>query len=255
VIPEVYELNPEKIYDCRQDGFTPAREVNGPTLLTLNNITKDFFMENGKVIALKDVDLELKQGEFVSVLGPSGSGKSTLLHIMGLLSKPTQGTMVFEGETVSSLNEKRLSRFRSEKIGFVFQTFHLLGSICALENVELPLIYQRVPVRARKQRALEALEMVGMEHRIDHFPRQLSGGESQRVAIARALVNRPSLILADEPTGNLDTQTGLEILKILEKLNISGVTLVIVTHDHTIAKQAHRKVFLKDGRIDQERLS
>jgi putative ABC transport system ATP-binding protein len=224
------------------------------TLLTLEGIAKTFPLDTGNVIALRDIQLKIEQGEFVSIIGPSGSGKSTLLHIMGLLSKPTRGVLTFGGQEASSLSERRLSKLRSEKIGFVFQSFHLLNSISALENVELPLIYQRIPPRERKCRALAALEAVGMKDRIDHFPRQLSGGESQRTAIARALVNHPSLILADEPTGNLDTRTGMEILEILRRLNSSGVTLAIVTHDPHIASQAHRRIFLKEGKMQNEEL-
>lgn len=243
------ESNVLEILDNAECMTQREARKNGPSLLTLKDVSKEFPVEAGKVTALRDVNLEIKHGEFVSILGPSGSGKSTLLHLIGLLSKPTQGTLTFEGQKTFSLSERKLSRFRSEKIGFVFQSFHLLGSISALENVEIPLIYQRVSPGERKRRALAALEAVGMGHRTHHFPRQLSGGESQRAAIARALVSKPSLILADEPTGNLDTQTGLEILEILKKLNLSGVTLVIVTHDQNIACQAHRKVFLNNGTI------
>lgn len=219
------------------------------SLIQLESIGKKFTVGNGGVVALSHISVQVQKGEFISILGPSGSGKSTLLHILGLLSMPTQGRIYFEGLDVLSLREKKLSSLRSQKIGFVFQSFHLLNVISALENVELPLIYQRTPFSERKTRAMEALEAVGMTHRASHFPRQLSGGESQRVAIARALVSRPAVIMADEPTGNLDTQTGYEILQILKGFNARGVTLMIVTHDQQIANQAHRRIHLKDGEL------
>lgn len=226
-----------------------SRFFESSPLVSLERISKIFSVGLGKVNALKEVTLDIRSGEFASILGPSGSGKSTLLHIIGLLSRPSSGKVVFEGEDVSGFPEAGWAALRSRKIGFVFQSFHLLSSVCALENVELPLIYQHMAPKLRKLKALEALEKVHMTHRAHHFPRQLSGGESQRVAIARALVSSPSMILADEPTGNLDTQTGRDVLSILRTLNKEGTTLVIVTHDWAIANQADRKIFLQDGSV------
>ncbi|MBI1870575.1 MAG: ABC transporter ATP-binding protein [Chlamydiae bacterium] len=225
----------------------PPRSV----LVSLKAVSKTFFLAQKKVEALKSITLEVYDGEFISVLGPSGSGKSTLLHILGFLARPSEGAVVFRGENISSLGEKKLASLRSQKIGFVFQSFHLLPTLSALENVELPLIYQHVGFKTRRARALEALEKVNLLDRQDHFPRQLSGGECQRVAIARALVSSPSLILADEPTGNLDSQTGKEILEVLKTFHQKGVTLVLVTHDASIAHEAERKIYLRDGRMEK----
>lgn len=218
-------------------------------VISLKNVFKEFPLGEMRIRALKEINFDIKQGEFISILGPSGSGKSTLLHVLGLLSKPSGGEVFFEGNLVSSLSDRRLAALRNQKIGFVFQSFHLLNSISALENVELPLVYQRISLRQRRRRALEALDIVGLAHRKNHLPHQLSGGESQRVAIARALVVNPSLVLADEPTGNLDSETGLEILRILKALQAQGVTLVVVTHDPSIADDAQKRIFLQDGSI------
>lgn len=218
-------------------------------LATLTHVSKHYNTSNGRVNALADVNLEIRQGEFVSIMGPSGSGKSTLLHILGLLSRPSAGICRFDDVDISRMADRALSQLRSRRIGFVFQAFHLLGGLTALENVELPLIYQRIGRRDRLGMAAAALKSVGMEHRMTHYPRQLSGGECQRTAIARAIVSRPSAILADEPTGNLDTRTGLDILDILESLHAGGTALVIVTHEQAIAARAGRRIFLRDGSI------
>ncbi len=224
-----------------------SRETS--VLIRVEGVAKHFPVGLGKVSALKSISLDVYDGEFLSILGPSGSGKSTLLHILGLLSRPTSGEIFFDGINVSSLSENYWAGLRSKKIGFVFQSFHLLNSLSALENVEMPLIYQHIPPRQRKLKAYEVLEKVGMTHRSHHFPYQLSGGESQRVAIARALVSSACVILADEPTGNLDTQTGKDILALLKILNKEGKTLIVVTHDLAIANHANRKVFLQDGNL------
>ncbi|MBI1884411.1 MAG: ABC transporter ATP-binding protein [Chlamydiae bacterium] len=225
-------------------------QISSPILCELIAVSKEYSLDSGNVMALKDIHFRLYEKDFLSILGPSGSGKSTLLHILGLLSNPSKGRIFFKGQDVSCLSEWALARLRGQKIGFVFQAFHLLPSLNALENVALPLIYQRVSGGQRKRKALEALEKVGLARRSHHFPRQLSGGESQRVAIARALVSQPSLILADEPTGNLDTQMGKEILGMLKMLNEEGKTVVVVTHDVRIANEANRILFLKDGKVE-----
>ena len=197
---------------------------------------------------LKGIDLDIEKGEYVALMGPSGSGKSTLMNILGCLDVPTSGLYSIEGRPVSDLSEDELVEVRGRRIGFVFQTFNLLARTSALENVELPLHYQG---RSAREAALKALESVNLAHRHDHHPSQLSGGERQRVAIARAIVTDPAIILADEPTGNLDSKTGKEILEIFEGLSARGVTIVLVTHDPSVARHAHRIVHLKDGRIER----
>lgn len=207
-------------------------------------------MDSIQVKALDNISLEIKKGEFVSIMGSSGSGKSTLMHIMGCLDIPTAGKVIFEGEDVSRLNEAELAKIRNQKIGFVFQGFNLLPRTSALANVELPLIYTHLDNQKKeKKKAAEILKMVGLEKRKNHFPSQLSGGEQQRVAIARALVNNPLIILADEPTGNLDSKTGKEIMEIFQELNKKGNTIIIVTHEARIARCAQRIIKLKDGKI------
>jgi putative ABC transport system ATP-binding protein len=203
------------------------------------------------VQALRDISLEIRAGEFTAITGASGSGKTTLLNILGCVDRPTSGRYLLDGQDVSRFSDRRLSRIRNEKIGFVFQTFNLLPRMTALENVTLPLIYSRRRVRRHAPR--EALERVGLGHRFRHRPNELSGGEQQRVAIARALVTNPSLILADEPTGNLDTRTGEEIMLVLQGLNRAGVTIVMVTHEEVIAQHTRREVRLQDGCIILDR--
>ncbi len=201
------------------------------------------------VHALRGVSIEIEDGEYVAIMGPSGSGKSTLMHIIGFLDTPTSGKYLFEGVDVSSLTEPELAELRKWKVGFVFQQFNLLARLRAWENVEIPMIYAGVPARERKRRALELLEMVGLKERAEHHPNQLSGGEMQRVAIARALANDPKVILADEPTGNLDSKTEEEILAVFRELHDRGKTIIVVTHDPEVAEHAGRVIKIRDGLI------
>jgi putative ABC transport system ATP-binding protein len=201
------------------------------------------------VHALDHVDLKVERGEYVSIMGPSGSGKSTLLNVLGLLDRPTSGTYRLQGEDVSNLDDNALAAHRQQQIGFIFQFFHLIPRMTALENVELPLVLTGAAPRARRERAASILESVGLKTRLDHRPDQLSGGERQRVAIGRAIVMQPSYLLADEPTGNLDTRSGGEIIEILEQLNRNGIALLIVTHDSAIGDRARRHLKLRDGKI------
>ena len=232
----------------------PTFESSGPSgqrpVIRLENIFKTYDLGEIQVHALRGISLEIYAGEFVAIMGASGSGKSTLMNILGCLDKPTRGRYFLDGKDVSELSKRDLAKIRNHKIGFVFQQFNLLSRTSALENVELPTIYAGVPVEEREQRAREALIRVGLADRSGHFPSQLSGGQQQRVAIARGLVNNPSLLLADEPTGNLDSRTSVEIMDILQKLNErQGLTIVIVTHEHDIAQYAKRAVEFRDGRI------
>ncbi len=220
------------------------------SLIQTHELWKTYQMGSAEIHALRDVNLVVEEGDYVAIMGPSGSGKSTFLNLLGCLDTPTRGRYVLNGRDVSSMNDDELALVRNEEIGFVFQTFNLLPRATALHNVELPLIYAGVPLERRRQRGLEALEKVDLADRVEHRPNELSGGERQRVAIARALVNNPSLLLADEPTGNLDSTTGEEILAVLDKLHKKGHTLLVVTHERDIAARARRIVHLKDGRIE-----
>jgi putative ABC transport system ATP-binding protein len=221
-------------------------------VIRMKQIQKVYGSGPARVEALKDIDLEIKENEFVGLIGPSGSGKSTLMNIMGCLDAPSGGEYYFQGESVENLNLNRLAEIRNEQIGFIFQNFNLLPYATALENVELPMILLGVRTRARRARAKELLEQVGLGKRIHHKPNELSGGEMQRVAIARSLANNPSLILADEPTGNLDTKSGDEILAIFEKLWEQGHTLVVITHNIGISERARRVIHMIDGQIESD---
>jgi putative ABC transport system ATP-binding protein len=219
-------------------------------LISLSKVTKTYKLgDDVEVSALRGINLTIKNGEFVAIIGPSGSGKSTLMHIIGILDQPTSGIVALEGKDVEKLPEEKLAELRNKHIGFVFQAFNLLPKTSALENVELPLIYSNVSASERKNRAIEALRIVGLEERMNHTPSQLSGGQQQRVAIARALVTNPSLILADEPTGNLDSKAGDEIIQLLKDLNKKGNTIVLVTHEREIAEKAKRIIEVRDGLI------
>ena len=218
-------------------------------LIELENVTKIYRAGEVPVTALRGINLRIEAGEFVAVIGQSGSGKTTLLDILGCLSRPSSGSYRFEGKEMDDLSDEDLAAFRNRKIGFVFQIFHLLGRQTALQNVELPLFYAGVDRKERTRRAREALASVGLSERLAHTPAQLSGGQQQRVAIARALVNRPEVILADEPTGNLDSQSGREILELFHGLNRQGHTIILITHDRELAGQAHRGIGLRDGQV------
>jgi putative ABC transport system ATP-binding protein len=218
-------------------------------LIELHGIRKTYDSGENAVEALRGVDAEIRKGEFVSIIGPSGSGKSTLMHILGCLDSPTEGSYWLDGQDVAAIGGGGLAKIRNQKIGFVFQTFNLLPRASILKNVELPLLYAGVDSDERTERARRALELVGIGNRAKHRPAELSGGQRQRVAVARALVNNPSLILADEPTGNLDSKTGTEIIDIFETLASKGETIVIVTHDPAIAARTHRRIRIVDGEI------
>ena len=218
-------------------------------LIEMKNITKEYSVGEIKIKALDNVSLQISKGEFVAITGQSGSGKSTLMNILGCLDKPESGTYILNGQDVFRANEKKLSEIRNREIGFIFQSFNLINSLSAAENIELPLIYRGIKKNERRILAQNALSMVGLENRANHLPTQLSGGQQQRVAIARAIALSPPLILADEPTGNLDAASGKEIMSILLSLNKSGKTIVIITHDNSIASAVPRRIKISDGQI------
>ncbi len=219
-------------------------------VIEIKNLTKDYMLGSQKVHALRGVDLSIHEGEFVAIMGASGSGKSTLMNIIGCLDEMTSGTYLLDDTDVSSLKPDQYADIRNQKIGFVFQSFNLLARTTALENVELPLLYDRSHrIENAKKKALECLDMVGLTERAHHEPNQLSGGQQQRVAIARSLVNEPAILLADEPTGNLDSRTSVDVMKLFQELNNQGITIVLVTHEPDISLYAKRKVVLLDGRI------
>jgi len=221
-------------------------------MLEIKKIKKIYQMGKVKVEALRGVSFYIDKGEFVAIMGPSGSGKSTLMHIIGCLDQPTEGNFVIGGKDVSKLNDDRLAEIRNKRIGFVFQQFNLLSRTSILHNVEIPLIYAGLKAKQRRELAKQALESVGLGDRLKHKPNEISGGEKQRAAIARALVNNPLIILADEPTGNLDTKTGEEIMKIFYKLHQQGNTLIMVTHEAEVARHARRIIHLRDGLIEKD---
>ncbi len=229
------------------------RERAGDVVLEVRDVQKTYQVGDDIVVhALDGVSLQIRKGDFIAIIGPSGSGKSTLMHSIGLLDHPTSGEVLVGGTDVTKMAENELARVRNKEIGFVFQAFNLLARTTAIENVELPLIYAGVSATERKERAIEALKRVGLGERLDHMPNQLSGGQQQRVAIARALVTEPSIILADEPTGNLDSKSGIEVMAFLQELHKSGVTIVLVTHDAHVALHAARVVRIADGKITQD---
>lgn len=221
-------------------------------LIRTEGLSKSYWMGSEEVHALREVNLEIKRTEYVAIMGPSGSGKSTLMNLLGCLDTPTAGRYWLNGQFVSELEDDQLAYIRNREIGFVFQTFNLLPRATALGNVELPLVYRGVPAAERRELAQKALEMVDLLDRMHHRPNELSGGQRQRVAIARALVNNPSILLADEPTGNLDSATGVEILRLFDRLNEEGNTLVVVTHEHEVAAHAHRILHIRDGKVERD---
>ena len=229
-------------------GDTPTPD----TVILTHHLTREYVMGAEVVHALRGVDIQIKKNEFVACMGPSGSGKSTLMNLIGCLDTPTSGEYWLNGQKVSDLSDDELARIRNKEIGFVFQTFNLLPRADALHNVELPLIYAGMSAKERRERAARSLQQVGLGDRMDHRPNELSGGQRQRVAIARALVNSPSILLADEPTGNLDSATGNEIMALFHELHDSGQTIVLVTHEHDIAVHARRQIHLLDGKIARD---
>src|SRR6266702_490670 len=232
-----------------EDATLPQTAPSGDVIV-VEDLWRTYDMgSEQQVHALRGVNLRIKHNEYVAIMGPSGSGKSTLMNLIGCLDTPSKGKYWLNGQLVSELDDDQLARIRNKEIGFVFQTFNLLARATSLHNVELPLIYNGTPAAARLERAKESLTNVGLESRMSHKPNELSGGQRQRVAIARALVNHPSIILADEPTGNLDSQTGIEIMALFENLYRQGNTIILVTHEHDIAQHAHRIIFIRDGKV------
>jgi len=229
----------------------PAQAPGVPVVQVLD-VRKTYLLGETEVHALRGISVSIEAGEFVAIMGASGSGKSTFMNILGCLDRPTSGEYCLEGTDVSRLNKKELAHIRNQKIGFVFQGFNLLGRTTALENTELPMLYSRVSKKEREERARGALALVGLGDRQDHFPSQMSGGQQQRVAIARALVNKPRILLADEPTGNLDSRTSVEVMDIFQKLNRDGLTIVLVTHEPDIARFTHREIVFRDGHIKRD---
>ena len=226
--------------------------VDAVPVVSVRDVRKTYSLGETEVHALRGISVDIEAGDFVAIMGASGSGKSTFMNILGCLDRPTSGEYWLEGTDVSQLNKKELARIRNQKIGFVFQGFNLLGRTTALENTELPMLYSRVSKKEREERAREALTLVGLGDRLDHFPSQMSGGQQQRVAIARALVNKPRILLADEPTGNLDSRTSVEVMGIFQNLNRDGLTIVLVTHEPDIARFTQRQIVFRDGHIKRD---
>ncbi|MBA1334203.1 MAG: ABC-type antimicrobial peptide transport system, ATPase component [Firmicutes bacterium] len=222
-------------------------------LIEIENLCKSYVMGEIELEVLKHINLNIEANEFVSIVGPSGSGKSTLMNILGCLDTPTQGKYRLDGIDVGSMHGRKLAELRNRKIGFVFQSFNLLPRLTALENVELPMVYRGAQSREQREKAVSALEMVGLGDRLHHRPAELSGGQQQRVAIARAIVGEPAIILADEPTGNLDSASGKEVMELLQRLNRDGATLIVITHDLEIAQKAERQIFIRDGVMTEAR--
>jgi putative ABC transport system ATP-binding protein len=221
-------------------------------LIETQDLWKTYVMGSEEIHALRGVSIAIQRGEYVAIMGPSGSGKSTLMNLIGCLDTPSKGSYLLNGKQVSQMNDDELARIRNEEIGFVFQTFNLLPRATALHNVELPLVYAGIAAKDRLERAKAAMAKVELEHRMSHRPNELSGGQRQRVAIARALVNNPSILLADEPTGNLDSKTGVEIMALFERLHEGGNTIVLVTHEAEIAAHAHRVIHIRDGQVEND---
>ena len=222
------------------------------SLIETQELWKTYRMGAESIHALQGLSVSIDQGEFVAIMGPSGSGKSTFMNLIGCLDTPSTGTYMLNQQNVSQMNDDELARIRNQEIGFVFQTFNLLPRASALHNVELPLIYAGVPLSTRKNRAIEALKLVELEDRMSHRPNELSGGQRQRVAIARALVNNPSIVLADEPTGNLDSKTGVEIMAVFDRLHQKGHTIILITHERDVARHAHRVIHILDGAVERD---
>jgi putative ABC transport system ATP-binding protein len=241
-MPDVVEQQAERGEELKRNGI----------VIRTYDLWKTYIMGDQEIHAVSGVDIEIKRGEYVAIMGPSGSGKSTLMNLIGCLDTPSSGLYYIAGRLVSDMNDDELARIRNKEIGFVFQTFNLLPRATALHNVELPLIYAGMPAEARLERAKQALQQVDLEPRMYHKPNELSGGQRQRVAVARALVNNPSILLADEPTGNLDTATGNEIMALFSRLHQQGNTIVLVTHEHDIAIHAHRVIHIRDGKVERD---
>jgi putative ABC transport system ATP-binding protein len=237
------------------ENFSPGQVPVNNDLIKIDQLEKTYAMGDVQVHALRGVSLNVSREEFVAIMGASGSGKSTFMNILGCLDKPTNGTYILDNINVGSLSRDELAFIRNKKIGFVFQGFNLLSRTTALENVELPLFYNSTSTKLRKEKSIDALKKVGLEERIYHYPNQLSGGQQQRVAIARALVNDPSIVLADEPTGNLDSKTSIEVMEIFQKLNEQGITIILVTHEPDIALFAKRHIVFRDGKIKSDLLN
>ena len=245
-------MNSNSEVDASTSGSSERSKTNGSELISLEGVTKVFFTEEVETHALSGIHLQIKKGEYLSIAGPSGCGKSTLLSILGLLDSPTDGKYTLNGTEVEDLSLSQRTRIRNREIGFIFQAFNLIGDLNVYENVELPLTYRGMPSVERKQRVHEALERVGMSHRMKHYPSQLSGGQQQRVAVARALAGKPSILLADEPTGNLDSKNGEAVMDLLRELHREGATICMVTHDPRYAEFADRTIHLFDGQIVEE---